>query len=141
MSVPEPWREDGDDDALALAVKHAGEALADRMGWHPTRADYAMARTVILSAREWLEAPLKVENERLSAEYQHVLDMREQERLGMAEEIHRGRTRAENAEARVATLEAENRALTASLRAANATTRTAQGRAERAEALFRERNP
>ena len=110
MSVPpvEPWREDGDDDALVLAVKHAGEALAEWVGGHVQPMDYAQARVVVLAAREWLEAPLKVENEALRE--------------------------------RVKTLVAESWALTASLRQANATTRTAQGRAERAEALFRERN-
>jgi len=250
----EPWREEGDDDALALAVKHAGEALAERMGWHPTRADYTMARVVILSAREWLEAPLKKEVQRLTIHREAVVkmlrmvceefgdndwpdnlhqadviekhlirpirqDLQAQEAeiaalgeqvaalreelaknaarhwteaveaeylrlaarvaldvalgskswsLGMLgqEEVEGLRRlaemlgvdpdeadplrsddgwkvlqkRAEEAEARVATLEAENRALTASLRASNATTRAAQGRAEKAERLFRERN-
>jgi hypothetical protein len=222
----EPWREDAEEDeALALAVKHAGEALAERMGWHPTRADYAMARTVILSAREWLEAPLRVHREdvrrmlRMACEEfgdndwpdnlhqadviekhlirpirqdfqaqegeitslgKQVTALREAARvaldvalgskswsLGMLgqEEVDGLRRlaemlgvdpdevdplksddgwkllqkRAEEAEARVATLEAENRALTASLRQANATTRAAQSRAERAESLFRER--
>jgi hypothetical protein len=102
----EPWREGAEDDeALAQAMKTAGEALADWMGWHVDRNDYRMARTVILAARAILEAPLRAE-------------------------IEAQRVRADKAEALAG-------ALTASLRAANATTRAAQGRAERAEMLFR----
>jgi hypothetical protein len=57
----EPWREGAEDDeALAQAMKTAGEALADWMGWHVDRNDYLTARTVILAARATLEAPLKV---------------------------------------------------------------------------------
>lgn len=47
------------DDILERAAKAGGEALADAYGWHAGLGDYAMARTVIISARPVIEAPLR----------------------------------------------------------------------------------
>jgi hypothetical protein len=49
----------GPDDILEAASKAGGEALADAYGWHADSGDYMTARTVIISARPVIEAPLR----------------------------------------------------------------------------------
>jgi len=56
---------DQPDDILERAAKAGGEALADAYGWHADRGDYMTARTVIISARPVIEAPLRAEITRL----------------------------------------------------------------------------
>lgn len=53
------------DDILESAAKAGGEALADAYGWHADRGDYMTARTVVISARPVIEAPLRAEIARL----------------------------------------------------------------------------
>lgn len=60
-------------DILERAAKTGGEALADAYGWHADRGDYATARTVIISARPVIEAPLRAEIARLEAHYEGIL--------------------------------------------------------------------
>jgi hypothetical protein len=55
------WRQQGSDDILETAAKAVGEALADAYGWHADRGDTMTARTVIISARPVIEAPLRAE--------------------------------------------------------------------------------
>jgi hypothetical protein len=159
----EPWREGAEDDeALALAVKTAGETVADQMGWHVTQADYGMARRFLVAGREALEAPLRAELRRQTVHREDVGKMLRMaceefgdndwpDNLHLADVLEKHLLRpirqdleAQEAEIsalgeQVATLKAESEALSASLRVANNVTRVAQSRAERAETLFRER--
>lgn len=60
-----PWAED--DETLKASVIAGGNTLADAMGWHATKADYAMARIVIRGGRQELEAPLRAQVEALTS--------------------------------------------------------------------------